>query len=317
MASTVPFYVYEFSESICFFEDCSAGEEESSGGTLIDEGEEWCSYQVVGPSPNADPDLCSSLDCTGGEDGDEEDCDEGCDDETEGGGTNSLWFKMRLSASTRRDSATYLWIYQKDAATRLYSPAVLTLPTEEGLQIYRNPDHTIRQIVSQDTLADVVVTSPESYEVRMHPLAADWVRERDAEGWLIPPGEAVRTYRFTNPKPGSVEGLRIDTVVGKSVRTRAFTWRPAENRWSLLSRAGADIRTALLTFGVDASHGYERIHLHALRSLAELISAYALSPVEITRDAKPLAEGVEGFTHQDQHEAHEAADKEKAARPRA
>src|SRR6056297_3582771 len=31
--------------------------------------------------------------------------------------------------------------------------------------------------------------------------------------------------------------------------------------------AGADVRTALATFGVDASHGYERIHMHALRSL--------------------------------------------------
>ena len=34
--------------------------------------------------------------------------------------------------------------------------------------------------------------------------------------------------------------------------------------------AGHDVRTALITFGVDASHGYERIHMHALRSLAEL-----------------------------------------------
>jgi hypothetical protein len=33
---------------------------------------------------------------------------------------------------------------------------------------------------------------------------------------------------------------------------------------------GADVRTALITFGIDASHGYERIHMHALKSLAEL-----------------------------------------------
>jgi len=66
--------------------------------------------------------------------------------------------------------------------------------------------------------------------------------------------------------------------------------------------AGADIRTALLTFGVDASHGYERIHMDALRALAELTAVYVLSPVEITRDADALA-GVEGFTHQNQDEA--------------
>jgi putative aminopeptidase FrvX len=61
--------------------------------------------------------------------------------------------------------------------------------------------------------------------------------------------------------------------------------------------AGADIRTALLTFGIDASHGYERIHQSALVDLARLLIAYAESPVEITRDADGISDA-EGFTHQ-------------------
>ena len=61
--------------------------------------------------------------------------------------------------------------------------------------------------------------------------------------------------------------------------------------------AGADVRTALVTFGVDASHGYERIHMHALRSLSELLTAYALSDVEITRDRLAVS-GLKGFTRQ-------------------
>lgn len=40
--------------------------------------------------------------------------------------------------------------------------------------------------------------------------------------------------------------------------------------------AGNDIRTALVAFGVDASHGYERTNLHALTSVAELLVAYAV-----------------------------------------
>jgi putative aminopeptidase FrvX len=66
--------------------------------------------------------------------------------------------------------------------------------------------------------------------------------------------------------------------------------------------AGADVRTALMTFGVDASHGYERIHLHALRSLSELITAYATSDVHIKRDFNETAE-LEGFTRQDTDDA--------------
>ena len=60
---------------------------------------------------------------------------------------------------------------------------------------------------------------------------------------------------------------------------------------------GADVRTALITFGIDASHSYERIHVHALKSIAELVCAYAASPVEIKRDTEELA-GLEGFTSQ-------------------
>jgi len=66
--------------------------------------------------------------------------------------------------------------------------------------------------------------------------------------------------------------------------------------------AGADVRTALICFGIDASHGYERIHMHALRSLAELCTAYALSEVEIRRDAQEFGT-LKGFTHQPTEDA--------------
>lgn len=61
--------------------------------------------------------------------------------------------------------------------------------------------------------------------------------------------------------------------------------------------AGEDVRTALATFGVDASHGYERIHIHALRSLAELLTCYSQSAVDIVRD-RSLVSDLEGFTRQ-------------------
>lgn len=66
--------------------------------------------------------------------------------------------------------------------------------------------------------------------------------------------------------------------------------------------AGHDIRTALITFGVDASHGYERIHKHALVSVAQLVSAFVVSPVLIGRDVNELS-SVKGFTTQPTEEA--------------
>ena len=48
--------------------------------------------------------------------------------------------------------------------------------------------------------------------------------------------------------------------------------------------AGNDVRTALVTFGVDASHGYERIHQDALECIARLVAIYMQSPPLYARD---------------------------------
>ncbi len=58
--------------------------------------------------------------------------------------------------------------------------------------------------------------------------------------------------------------------------------------------AGNDLRTALACFGVDASHGWERTHEHALQSLATLLAAYALSEPTFARDAEGLSP-LDGF----------------------
>jgi peptidase M42 family hydrolase len=67
--------------------------------------------------------------------------------------------------------------------------------------------------------------------------------------------------------------------------------------------AGHDVRTALVTFGIDASHGYERIHAHALTSVARLVAAYVTSPLVIERDVKEVSSGLKGFTKQPTEEA--------------
>ncbi len=62
-------------------------------------------------------------------------------------------------------------------------------------------------------------------------------------------------------------------------------------------RAGYDIRHALIGFGADASHGWERTHLHALVSVAELITLYAQNGPVVARDRRVLGP-IEGFPHQ-------------------
>ena len=61
--------------------------------------------------------------------------------------------------------------------------------------------------------------------------------------------------------------------------------------------AGNDIRTALITFGIDASHGYERVHIDALLQVARLLTVYVQSQPVVQRDSKPLGD-IEGFPDQ-------------------
>lgn len=62
--------------------------------------------------------------------------------------------------------------------------------------------------------------------------------------------------------------------------------------------AGHDVRTALLCFGADASHGYERTHLSGLVNLAELLVLYIQSGPTIASDRERWVDSVEGFSHQ-------------------
>lgn len=61
--------------------------------------------------------------------------------------------------------------------------------------------------------------------------------------------------------------------------------------------AGNDIRTALLCFGVDGSHGYERTHIGSLVQLTQLIVLYLQSPAVVARDRQRIADPA-GFPEQ-------------------
>jgi peptidase M42 family hydrolase len=67
-------------------------------------------------------------------------------------------------------------------------------------------------------------------------------------------------------------------------------------------QAGAEMRAALIGFGVDASHGHERAHLDGIRSVAELLTVYLQTPLTFDFDRKPVGP-VEEFITQEEAEA--------------
>jgi len=61
--------------------------------------------------------------------------------------------------------------------------------------------------------------------------------------------------------------------------------------------SGNDLRTALVCFGVDGSHGYERTHLRSLRCLTQLLMVYMQSGPAVPRDREAIGD-LEGFPEQ-------------------
>ncbi|MBW3664106.1 MAG: osmoprotectant NAGGN system M42 family peptidase [Actinobacteria bacterium] len=64
--------------------------------------------------------------------------------------------------------------------------------------------------------------------------------------------------------------------------------------------AGAEMRAALIGFGVDATHGHERTHLDSIRAVAELVTVYLQTELTFRQwDAEPHG-ALEDFPTRDQ-----------------
>jgi len=128
----------------------------------------------------------------------------------------------------------------------------------------------------------------------------------------------------TAPQAPGQESLETHVTIGMKDSSGPFDWHLTRHLIDLARReglahrtdvfrhyrcdaaaaleAGNDIRTALLCFGTDATHGYERTHLSALEGIAKLLVAYMRTPPVVARDRAALA-GPEGFPTQPSEEA--------------
>ncbi|WP_434677565.1 osmoprotectant NAGGN system M42 family peptidase [Pseudomonas sp. R1-18] len=95
--------------------------------------------------------------------------------------------------------------------------------------------------------------------------------------------------------------LRLGAESELPVRRDLFRYYYSDAHSAVTS--GNDIRTALLAFGCDATHGYERTHIDSLAALSKLLAAYMLSPPVFASDAKPAQSSLERFSHQLEYEA--------------
>ncbi|TPE53510.1 osmoprotectant NAGGN system M42 family peptidase [Amaricoccus solimangrovi] len=110
-------------------------------------------------------------------------------------------------------------------------------------------------------------------------------------------GVTIAMADMTGPFDFHLTRRLVELCDAHDIRRRKDVFRHYRSDSASAVEAGADVRTALITFGVDASHGYERIHMHALRSCSELLTVFTLSDMELKRDARPIS-GLAGFPRQ-------------------
>lgn len=89
----------------------------------------------------------------------------------------------------------------------------------------------------------------------------------------------------------------IDIACEHAVPHRRDVYRYYRSDSASAVEAGNDIRTALVGFGGDASHGYERSHMDGICAMAELMALYMQSEPVAARDCRTMGP-IEGFTTQ-------------------
>ncbi|WP_137971681.1 osmoprotectant NAGGN system M42 family peptidase [Pseudomonas sp. F(2018)] len=181
--------------------------------------------------------------------------------------------------------------------------AALKAVTESGLepQIDCHPLFTITEEVGSGAAAALPWDVSEFVGIDIAPVAPGQQSSEHAVSVALQDSGGPYDYHLSRHL------LRLAAEGEIPVRRDLFRYYHSDAQSAVT--AGHDIRVALLAFGCDATHGYERTHIDSLAALTRLIGAYLLSPPVFASDAKPAQEhSLERFSHQIEHDAQMASD---------
>jgi peptidase M42 family hydrolase len=135
-------------------------------------------------------------------------------------------------------------------------------------------------------------------------LHGDVAEMVSVDNGTVAPGQASREFGVTiamadstGPFDYHLTRHLIDICRREAIVHQRDVFRYYRSDSATAVEAGNDIRTALVTFGIDASHGYERTNIDSIESVARLLMHYLKSAPLFSREKKALAP-IEGFPHQ-------------------
>ena len=132
-------------------------------------------------------------------------------------------------------------------------------------------------------------------------LHGDVAEMVSVDNGTVAPGQASREFGVTiamadstGPFDYHLTRHLIDLCRKNSIAHQRDIFRYYRSDSATAVEAGNDIRTALVTFGIDASHGYERTNIDSILSVSRLLYQYMMGPPLFSREKDALAP-LDGF----------------------
>jgi RHS repeat-associated protein len=181
-------------------------------------------------------------------------CGNGNGGESAGPKLGSIMWDVGLGKLSDGRDAGSLSIHAESLASYHYTPVGLIYSppgyTNE-VDVIRNPDFSLRQVKSPETLADVVPINSDEYEIRFYRNAD--VGPKDPNGLYTFANEPFVTWRIENTHPGFVDQLQISKIQNAVTQSSLYTWNSSTNVWTLNSGNGERIDTKTTT--IDGGTG--------------------------------------------------------------
>lgn len=114
---------------------------------------------------------------------------------------------------------------------------------------------TLRQVLTEQILADIVTISAHKYEVRFYHAADAGTK---VSGVYVPTGSAYRTWTVEDPDSGagSYHRVRVTDDSGGTPVVHDYTWVPANQNWTLVSANLKEIGRKSETVGAQRIETY-------------------------------------------------------------
>ncbi len=129
-----------------------------------------------------------------------------------------------------------------------------------------------------------------------HALQQDVAEMVAIDTGVVAPGQAstetgvsVAMLDASGPFDVALSRRLLDLAGEHGIEAHADVFKHYRSDAAAALAAGNDVRTALVCFGVDGTHGWERTHVRALEGVAGLLALYAQTAPTSERDTRELS----------------------------